>query len=193
MENLHVFPRGQIVQVNEETPDDEINGFDAQRMKARALLSEQEEKKLLRRIDLRLMPLLALILMVKNIDANNAANARIMNKGTDRNILTQLDMIVDEYNFVSTIYFIPFIVFELPSNLVLKRLLPSRWQSRIMVTWGITLACHAAVTTKGGLYAARFFLGLVRVDERSIRLSADLILVRGRHVPRGDPSAHVLV
>lgn len=30
-----------------------------------------------------------------------------------------------------------------------------------MITWGIVLACHCAVTNKSGLYAARFFLGLV--------------------------------
>lgn len=40
-------------------------------------------------------------------------------------------------------------------------MLPSRFQARIMVTWGISLACHAAVSTKEGLYTARFFLGLV--------------------------------
>lgn len=32
-----------------------------------------------------------------------------------------------------------------------------------MVTWGIATACHAALTNKEGLYAARFFLGLVRL------------------------------
>jgi hypothetical protein len=35
-----------------------------------------------------------------------AANALIMNKGTPRNILTQLNMTSDEYNFVSTVYFV---------------------------------------------------------------------------------------
>ncbi|KAL6240241.1 hypothetical protein RBB50_012869 [Rhinocladiella similis] len=95
-------------------------------------------------------------------------------------------MSANAYNFVSTIYWIPFIVAELPSNLLLKPMLPSRWQSRIMVTWGIVLACHAAVHNKEGLYAARFFLGLCeagmfpgvilqltywyRADEMSIRL-----------------------
>ena len=30
-----------------------------------------------------------------------------------------------------------------------------------MITWGIALCCHAAATTKAGIYAARFFLGVV--------------------------------
>lgn len=107
------------------------------------------------------------------------SNARIMNRGTSHNIMTQLAMTADDYNLVTVMYYvslqvfksrsilpeqkhqIPYIVGEAPSNLLLKRFSPSKWQSRIMITWGIVLACHCAVTNKSGLYAARFFLGLV--------------------------------
>ncbi|VUC36359.1 unnamed protein product [Clonostachys rosea] len=154
---LHIQPRDAVIEGDKVT---EITGYDHERMKDRGLLSYEEEKKLLRRVDVRLMILCAIIFMIKNVDANNAAHARIMNRGSDRNIMTQLKMTGDDYNWVSTIYFIPFIVFEIPSNLIMKKMLPSRFQSRIMVTWGITLACHAAVTSKAGLLTARFFLGL---------------------------------
>lgn len=73
-----------------------------------------------------------------------------MNKGTDGNIMQQLGMTADEYSLVTVLYYvswyigdtisidyadqqIPYIVAETPSNLLIKRLLPSRWQSRIMV------------------------------------------------------------
>lgn len=46
-------------------------------------------------------------------------------------------------------------------NLLLKKMTPRVFQTRIVVTWGLVLACHAAVKNKEGLYAARFFLGLV--------------------------------
>ncbi|CAG9976014.1 unnamed protein product [Clonostachys byssicola] len=154
---LHIQPRDANVDGENAA---EITGYDHERMKDRGLLSYEEEKKLLRRVDIRLMILCACIFMIKNVDANNAAHARIMNRGTDRNIMTQLNMTANDYNWVSTIYFIPFIVFEIPSNLIMKKMLPSRFQCRIMVTWGITLACHAAVTSKAGLLTARFFLGL---------------------------------
>ncbi|EXJ86631.1 hypothetical protein A1O3_03584 [Capronia epimyces CBS 606.96] len=182
---LHYARRGDAVDQTSSV-DSDILGYDADRMKARALLTVAEEKRLMRRIDWHLMPLCSLMFLFKNIDANNASNARIMNKGTDQNILTQLGMSSNAYNFIVTIYYIPYIVAEAPSNLFIKRVLPSRWQSRIMVTWGICLACHAAVTNKHGLYAARFFLGLCeagmfpgvilqmcywyRPDEMSIRL-----------------------
>ncbi|KAJ0271478.1 hypothetical protein COL940_011001 [Colletotrichum noveboracense] len=155
--DLHVQPRAAPIEGEAAT---EIPGYDHQRMKDRSLLSYEEEKMLLRRVDWHLMVLCALIFMVKNVDANNAAHARIMNRGTPRNILTELKMTGDDYNFVSTLYYIPFIIFEIPSNLIMKKMLPSRFQARIMVTWGITLACHAAVKSKEGLWVARFFLGL---------------------------------
>lgn len=120
-----------------------------------------------------------------------------MNKGTDRNILTELNITSNEYNLVTVLYTVsglssavvlidanhfqvPYIVAEIPSNLLLKKFRPSRWQSRIMLSWcvkldlyatekmltrfqrGIVTACTAAVYNTAGLYACRFLLGLVR-------------------------------
>jgi hypothetical protein len=158
---FHYARRGSLVA--DTATDPNIEGYDAERMRARALLSADEEKKLLRKIDWHLMTLCSVMFLLKNIDADNVSNARVMNKGSPTNIMTQLGMSSNEYNLVTTLYYIPYIIAEAPSNLLIKRLLPSRWQSRIMVTWGIALACHAAVTNKEGLYVARFFLGLVSV------------------------------
>ncbi|KAH9888308.1 major facilitator superfamily domain-containing protein [Xylariomycetidae sp. FL2044] len=123
-------------------------------------LTADEERKLIRRVDWRLMPLLCILYLIKKLDESNASNARIMNKGTDRNILTQLNITSDEYGFITVLFTIPYIVAELPSNLVLKKIRPSRWQARIMATWGIITATTAAVNNKGGLYTVRFLLGL---------------------------------
>ncbi|KAJ4302875.1 hypothetical protein N0V90_001766 [Kalmusia sp. IMI 367209] len=182
--DFHYARRGSVAE--DEINGENIDGYDAERMRARTLLSAAEEKKLLRKVDWHLMTLCSIMFLLKNIDADNVANARIMNKGTPRNIMTQLGMTSNEYNLVTTLYYVPYIVAEAPSNLLIKRLLPSRWQSRIMITWGIALACHAAVTNKEGLYVARFFLGLFeaglfpgvilqmcywyRPDEMSVRL-----------------------
>lgn len=44
--------------------------------------------------------------LLKNIDADNVSNARIMNRGTSGNIMTQLGMTSNEYNLVATIYYV---------------------------------------------------------------------------------------
>ena len=56
---------------------------------------------------------------------------------------------------------IPYIVFEAPSNLLLKKFKPSTWQSRIMISWGIALCLHVPVVNKEGIFTVRFLLGLV--------------------------------
>ncbi|KAI1126210.1 major facilitator superfamily domain-containing protein [Nemania abortiva] len=155
-------------------------------MQARTALTAEEERRLIRRIDWHLMPLCSLMFLFKNLDVDNVSNARIMNRGTSQNILTQLNLTSDEFALVTVLYYIPYIVGEAPSNLLLKWFSPSRWQSRIMITWGIVLALHVPVTNKAGLYAVRFFLGLAeagmfpgvilqmtywyRPDEMSLRL-----------------------
>ncbi|KAI1826439.1 major facilitator superfamily domain-containing protein [Xylaria intraflava] len=129
-------------------------------MRARTALTIEEERKLIRRVDWRLLPLCSLIFLFKNLDSDNVSNARIMNLRTDRNIMTQLNLTSDEFTLVAALYYIPYIVGEAPSNLLLKRFSPSRWQARIVITWGIVQVLHLPVTNKAGLYTARFFLGL---------------------------------
>ncbi|KAF7621108.1 pantothenate transporter [Aspergillus flavus] len=157
--NLHYVKRTE----NGSLPEyegDVIPGYDANLMRARASLSSAEEKKLLRRIDWHLIPLLAIMYMLKSVDFTNVSYAQTMDKGTSRNILTELKMTSNQYNLVTTMYYIPYIIAEAPSNLLLKGVRPSIWQARIMVSWGVVLCCHAAVTNRQGLYAVRFFLGL---------------------------------
>ncbi|KAF4125518.1 transporter [Geosmithia morbida] len=176
--------RGEVV--NDFTSGQGAAGFDAERMRDRALLTEAEEKALLRRIDWRIMTICSFLFLMKNLDSDNISNARIMNRETDRNILTELNMTSDQYNLLTVVYYVPYIVLEAPSNLLLKKMKPSNWQSRIMISWGICLLGHVPVSNKGGLYAARFLLGVFeagmfpgvilqmtywyRPDEMSIRL-----------------------
>ncbi|CAI6090486.1 unnamed protein product [Clonostachys chloroleuca] len=173
-------------EVDDATVAQGVDGFDAERMRDRSLLTAEEEKKLMRRVDWRIMTVCSLLFLLKNLDSDNISNARIMNKGTDMNIMTQLKMTSDEYNLLTVLYYIPYIVFEAPSNLLLKKFSPSTWQSRIMISWGIALLCHVPVNNKGGIYATRFLLGLAeagmfpgvilqlsywyRPDEMSVRL-----------------------
>ncbi|GAB7323890.1 hypothetical protein MBLNU13_g07323t1 [Cladosporium sp. NU13] len=124
-------------------------------------LSGADEKKLLRRIDWRLLPLLAAMYVIKTIDAQNVSNARAMDKGTEHNIMIELNMSSDQFNLVTVAYYIPYIVAEAPSNLVLKYMKPSVWQARVMVSWGIVLCCHSVVKNAGGLYTVRALLGLM--------------------------------
>lgn len=103
-DDLHFARRG--VDVDEVIATGDISGFDAERMRARVSLTAEEEKRLMRRVDLRIMTLCSLLFLFKNIDSDNISNARIMNRGTDRNIMTQLGLTSDEYNLLTVFYYV---------------------------------------------------------------------------------------
>lgn len=62
--------RGEVVDVKS---DETIQGFDAERMRARTTLTTEEERKLIRRIDWHLMPLCSLMFLFKNLDSDNVS------------------------------------------------------------------------------------------------------------------------
>jgi hypothetical protein len=65
---LHFAKRGQFLDKNDFSS---VEGVDLERMRARALLTAEQEKKLMRRVDWHIMPLCALMFLMKNLDATN--------------------------------------------------------------------------------------------------------------------------
>ncbi|GAA5900218.1 hypothetical protein JCM6882_002277 [Rhodosporidiobolus microsporus] len=148
----------------------------------------KQQRSILKRIDLYVMPILILAYLNKNLDVNNISNIKIIDQGKPSNILNELNMTSDDYAWLSTIYTIPFIVFEIPSNLLFKIQGPKQLFFRICALWSIAATLHAAAYNKAGLYAARFFLGVFeaglfpgiytaftywyRPDEQALRVAA---------------------
>jgi hypothetical protein len=72
---LHFARRGEAL-AEASSSQESIEGYDPELMSGRTLLTAEEEKKLLRRIDWRLMSLCSLIFMFKNLDSNNVRITR---------------------------------------------------------------------------------------------------------------------
>ena len=102
---LHFVRRG-VGAVDSDVDPSEIQGFDVERMRGRTLLTAKEEKKLLRRIDWHIMPFCSFMFMLKNMDAQNISNARIMNLDTDQNIMTQLGLSSNAYALLPVLYYV---------------------------------------------------------------------------------------
>lgn len=66
----------------------------------------------------------------------------------------------NDYNIALFIFFPSYIVFEVPSNIIIKRVKPSTWLAGIMFFWGVITVGQGLVKTNGGLQAMRFLLGL---------------------------------
>ncbi|KAJ7497702.1 MFS general substrate transporter [Mycena latifolia] len=117
-------------------------------------LTAEEERKLWRKIDLRLMPILSLMYLLSFLDRGNIGNARL------QGLETQLNLTGNKFNIALTMYFIPYCIFECPANMVLKRIRPSRWLPGITVVWGIIMTLMGLVKTYPQLVGVRICLGV---------------------------------
>ncbi|KAF5648034.1 tartrate transporter [Fusarium sp. NRRL 52700] len=110
-------------------------------------------KKLLRKCDLRLIPPLMVIFFLSFMDRTNIGNAKIQGMTED------LKMTGNDYNMALFVFFIPYIIFEVPSNIMIKRISPSLWLAGITVLRGISTVGMGLVNNVQGLIACRVLLG----------------------------------
>ncbi|CAI7647949.1 unnamed protein product [Penicillium bialowiezense] len=113
-----------------------------------------DEAAVLRKMDIRLIPMLSMLYLLAFLDRGNIGNAKI------EGLVDDLHMTGPQYNWTLTVFFFTYCVFELPSNLLLKKLRPSRWLPLIMVAWGIVMTLMGVVHNYSGLLATRLFLGV---------------------------------
>lgn len=101
----------------------------------------------------RLIPFLFLCYLSAYLDRINVAFAKLQ-------MLNDLGFNEAIYGFGASVFFIGYLIFEVPSNLLLMRVGPRRWIARIMVTWGLISAGMMFVTTPIMFYGMRFLLGV---------------------------------
>lgn len=117
---------------------------------------EVSTKKLLRKIDMALIPFLAFLYLLSFLDRTNIGNARLDTLEKDLG----LDPRKLQYNDALGIFFPFYVAAEIPSNMAMKRFRPSIWIPSIMVAWGVCCTLMGIVTNYGGLLAARSALGI---------------------------------
>lgn len=116
--------------------------------------SHTTQRKLVTKIDFRVIPVLSILYLLAFLDRTNIANASVFGLQKDLNLKST------EYNTALTIFFIPYILFEIPSNILLKKLKPHVWLSACMFLFGFVTIMQGLVKNYSGLLATRFFLGL---------------------------------
>jgi ACS family tartrate transporter-like MFS transporter len=115
-------------------------------------MSAELEKRVLRKITVRIVPFVMLLYFIAFIDRVNIGFAALtMNR--------DLGFSPTVFGFGAGIFFLGYFLFEVPSNLVLDKVGARIWIARVMITWGLISGCMAFVQGSVSFYTLRFLLG----------------------------------
>lgn len=112
-------------------------------------------RKLMFKVDMCLVPAICILYLLAFLDRVNISNAQVYGMGDD------LGLTGTQYNTALTVFFVPYVLFEIPSNILLKKFKPHLWLSVCMLLFGAVSVGQGFVKNFSGLIATRFFLGLL--------------------------------
>ncbi|KAL1685865.1 major facilitator superfamily domain-containing protein [Schizophyllum commune] len=113
------------------------------------------ERRVVRKLDLRLLPILIIMYFFNFVDRSNLANARLGGLEKD------LKMTGTDFNLATSILFIGYIIMQLPSNLLITMIRPSLYLGCVMTVWGLITTLTSQADTFKHLLVIRFFLGVI--------------------------------
>ncbi|KAJ5646347.1 vitamin H transporter [Penicillium lividum] len=139
----------------ETTSQKEISSKEIEHAVADETFSPEEEKALVRKIDLMLLPVIWVMYLLSYMDRTNIANAKVSGMEQDLNLTS------NQYSVALVVYFVGYVVFEVPSNLVLGRTRPSIFLPSIMIIWGVLTCLMSVIKSYTHLVVLRILVGSV--------------------------------
>ena len=112
-------------------------------------------RRILWKMDTRILPVLALLFLCSFLDRTNVGNARLY--GLEREL--GMDLQDRQYDQGLAVFYATYIVSEVPSNLVLKRVTPRIWLPFLTFAWGVVSMCQGFIQNFAGFVAVRAVLG----------------------------------
>ncbi|KAK6457960.1 transporter of nicotinic acid [Scheffersomyces xylosifermentans] len=116
------------------------------------------QRSLMRKIDLWVVPPFCLLYFLSFLDRVNISNAKLYGLAQDLNLTG------NQYNIALTVFFVPYVVFEVAANYCIKFVKPHIWLSALIVSFGAISIGMGFVTNFGGLVACRFLIGITEAS-----------------------------
>ncbi|KAK3690406.1 allantoate permease [Podospora appendiculata] len=117
--------------------------------------TEEEEKVIIRKIDWHVCAWACVMFFALQVDRGNLAQA------IADNMLDDLHIDTNDYNYGNVVFLVSFLLAELPSQLVSKKIGPDRWIPMQIVLWSVVATSQCALQGRGSFLATRALLGLL--------------------------------
>jgi MFS family permease len=118
------------------------------------IIDPKAERALVWKLDLRVLPVLAVMYLFNSLDKSNLGNAKTAG------LETSLGLGDNQYNIILSIFFVPYVLTAPFLGILGKKYGPNRVLPMMMFVFGTCTLCVAAVKNFGGLMAIRWFLGM---------------------------------
>ncbi|KDR73634.1 hypothetical protein GALMADRAFT_251402 [Galerina marginata CBS 339.88] len=117
-------------------------------------LDPEVAARLRRKIDWHLMPLMCIMYLMTFADKTTLGQSAVLG------IIPGAHLTQNQFNWLGTIFYLSYLVFEYPQNLALQKFPVGKWMSINIFVWAVALLAHAACKSFGALFAVRFILGI---------------------------------
>ncbi|WP_284976756.1 MFS transporter [Arthrobacter sp. efr-133-TYG-104] len=124
----------------------------------------ETERRLWRKISFRIMPIIGLAFVVSYVDRANLGYVA-------KSMSADLGLTATAFGLAGSLFFIGYILMEVPSNMMLQRFGARVWISRIIISWGLVTVVTGFIESTTQLLIARIVLGIAEAG-----LSAGIIL-----------------
>lgn len=134
-----------------------------------AAFTPEEQKRIVRKIDLRLVPTLGFMYCVSLMDRTNLGIAVVAGMGVD------LLLVGSRYSIIVLVFFITYVSLQPPATVVLRKVGPRIFLPAIVVLWGATMICFGFVKDWTDMIPLRLVLGIFEAGFFPVRcLTAEI-------------------
>ncbi|KAK4493727.1 hypothetical protein PRZ48_014912 [Zasmidium cellare] len=113
-----------------------------------------DEKRLVRKIDFMIVPLMFLCYLLQYLDKSLLNYAAVMG------IREDADLTTEQYGTLAWLFYLGFLIFEFPHAYLMQRFPTAKYLGTMVCCWGAVVACTSACNSYGSLVAVRFLLGM---------------------------------
>ncbi|KAF7524397.1 hypothetical protein G7054_g11427 [Neopestalotiopsis clavispora] len=118
-------------------------------------------ERVYRKLDRRIIPAFWVLYFLCSAIRSNIGLAQTMNTASGHNLMQVLHLSSKDVSTALALFYVSYVIFDMPSNLILSKLGPRVWMARIVFAVGVIGVCFTAVKAAWSVKLLRFLLGVV--------------------------------